>query len=160
MKILKHQKKQQYIFIEISKSYLEAYSISKNSYKIKYTLKEFLPLSNKNTKALKGSSAFQGKVCGCVHIVHTQKDAENFKEGEILVSSMTTPALFSAMQKAAAFITDEGRVLSHAAIVSRELKVPCIVGTNNATQLLNNGTMVEVDANNGVVKILKKTNEL
>lgn len=125
----------------------------------KYSLEEFLPLSDKQTKVLKGSCAFQGKVRGRVHIVHTQKDVANFVKGEVLVSSMTTPAFFGAMQKAAAFVTDEGGVLSHAAIVSRELKIPCIVGTNNATRILRDGMMVEVDANKGIVKILKRTNK-
>jgi pyruvate,water dikinase len=58
------------------------------------------------------------------------------------------------MEKAAAFITDEGGITCHAAIVSRELKKPCIIGTKIATQVLKDGDLVEVDANNGVVKIM------
>ena len=69
---------------------------------------------------------------------------------------MTTPWYLPAMKKAAGFITDEGGLLCHAAIVSREMNKPCIIGTKIATKVLKDGDLVEVDANNGVVKILKK----
>ena len=69
---------------------------------------------------------------------------------------MTNPTYVPAMQKAAAVITDEGGLLCHAAIVSRELKVPCIIGTKVATKVLKDGDRVEVDAKKGVVKILEK----
>ena len=65
---------------------------------------------------------------------------------------MTTPEFVPLMQKAAAIITDQGGILSHAAIVSRELGKPCITGTENATSLLKDGDMVEVDADEGVVR--------
>jgi pyruvate,water dikinase len=58
------------------------------------------------------------------------------------------------MKKAGAFITDGGGILSHAAIVARELKKPCIIGTKSATQILKDGDLIEVNANNGIVKIL------
>ena len=60
------------------------------------------------------------------------------------------------MKKAAAFITDFGGITCHAAIVAREWKVPCVIGTGNATKILKDGDLVEVDAVNGIVKILKK----
>jgi len=56
------------------------------------------------------------------------------------------------MKKATAIITDEGGLMCHAAIVSREIKVPCIIGTRNATQVLRDGDLVEIDADNGVVR--------
>lgn len=59
------------------------------------------------------------------------------------------------MKKAAAFVTDEGGMLCHAAIVARELKKPCIIGTKFATQILRDGDLVEVDANRGIITILK-----
>ena len=68
---------------------------------------------------------------------------------------MTHPQMISGMIKASAFVTDEGGVTCHAAIVSREMNKPCIIGTKVATQVLKDGDVVEVDANNGVVKILK-----
>jgi pyruvate,water dikinase len=65
---------------------------------------------------------------------------------------MTTPIFLPAMKKASAIITDEGGITCHAAIVSRELKKPCIIGTKIATQILKNGDLVEVDAERGIIK--------
>ncbi|MDP2684802.1 MAG: PEP-utilizing enzyme [bacterium] len=76
-------------------------------------------------------------------------------DGDILVARQTTPDLLGAMKKSIAIITEEGGLLCHAAIVSRELKLPCIVGVKKATSKLKDGTKVDVDANNGIVKILK-----
>ena len=68
---------------------------------------------------------------------------------------MTFPSFVVAMKKASAFVTDEGGITCHAAIIARELKKPCIIGTKNATQVLHDGDLVEVDANKGIVKIIK-----
>lgn len=81
-----------------------------------------------------------------------QLDKEN---DYILVTPMTQPELVSFMKKAAAFVTDEGGITCHAAIIARELKKPCIIGTKIATKVLKDGDMVEVDADNGLVKIIK-----
>ena len=75
-----------------------------------------------------------------------------FKKGQILVSGKTNPNLIAAMKRAAAIVTDQGGLTSHAAIVSRELKIPCVVGTKIATEVLKNGDQVEVDANQGIVR--------
>ena len=69
---------------------------------------------------------------------------------------MTRPEFVPLMRKAKAIITDEGGITCHAAIISRELKILCIIGTKTATRLLKDGDLVEVDANTGVVKILKR----
>lgn len=105
---------------------------------------------------IKGVCASPGKVTGIVKIVLKTHDLASVKMGDILVASMTRPEMVSAMNKASAIITDEGGVTSHAAIVSRELGIPCIIGTKVATQLLHNGDLVLVDANNGTVQKLKK----
>ena len=76
------------------------------------------------------------------------------KKGEILVTRMTTPDYIFAMQKAAAIVTDVGGVTCHASVVSRELRKPCVMGCRNATKILKTGDRVEVDANQGVVRIL------
>jgi len=68
---------------------------------------------------------------------------------------MTFPSFIAAMQKAIAFVTDEGSITCHAAIVAREMKKPCIVGTKNATKVLKDGDKIEVDADNGTVRVLK-----
>ena len=79
-----------------------------------------------------------------------------YEKGDILVTSMTRPEFVPLMKKAGAIITNEGGITSHAAIISRELKIPCIIGTKNATVILKDGDFVEVDANNGIITILKK----
>lgn len=101
---------------------------------------------------LKGMPASQGYAKGLVRIVNTEAQVRKMKNGEILVSIMTTPRLVSAVKKAAAIVTDEGGITSHAAIVARELKTPCIVGTKIATQVFKDGDRVEVDAVRGIVR--------
>lgn len=108
----------------------------------------------KDNKQLHGMIAYKGKVRGVVKIVLVASDVSKVEEGDILVSSATNPDLIVAMKKAAAFVTDTGGIISHAAIVSRELKKPCIVGTKKATHILKDGMTVEVDADNGFVNIL------
>jgi pyruvate,water dikinase len=78
------------------------------------------------------------------------------KNGQILVAETTSPELLPACKKAGAIVTNQGGLLSHAAIVSRELKIPCIVGVGNATDVLHDGDEVEVDADKGIVKILNR----
>lgn len=104
---------------------------------------------------MKGMPANPGVAKGHVKIVNEIVDLKKMKRGDILVSQATSPDLLSGMRKAAAIITDEGGITCHAAIVSRELNIPCIVGTKNATKILKDGYLVEVDANKGVVKVLK-----
>ena len=115
----------------------------------KYIVKEISVLD------IKGQVAYVGKVSGIVKIVNTPDDIQKLKDGEILVSRSTNPSLISAMQRAGAFVTDLGGLTCHAAIVAREMKKPCIVGTKNATKALKDGDMVEVDAEQGIVKIIK-----
>lgn len=105
-------------------------------------------------KNIKGQIAHKGKVQGVVRIIRKKDFISLVKEGEILVSPMTTPDYLPAMKKASAFVTDEGGITSHAAIAARELKKPCIIGTKIATQVLKDGDIVEVDADRGIVTIL------
>ena len=104
---------------------------------------------------LNGEIAYKGKVVGKVKVVLLKEKLDDVQERDILVSSMTTPLFVPAMKKCSAIITDEGGIICHAAIIAREMKKPCIIGTKIATQVLKDGDMVEVDANSGVVKILK-----
>ncbi|HTX86551.1 MAG TPA: PEP-utilizing enzyme [Candidatus Nanoarchaeia archaeon] len=107
-------------------------------------------------KMIKGNIAYGGKVFGPVRIVlDPKKDGQSFKKGEILVTGMTRPEFLPMMKKASAFITDAGGILSHAAIVARELRKPCLIGTKIATKILKDGDLVEVDADKGIVKIIK-----
>ena len=88
-------------------------------------------------------------------IVKGVKDLVKVQNGQILVAVSTHPDYVSAMRKAAAIITDEGGITSHAAIVAREFGIPCMVGTINATKLLKDGNMIELDGNKGIIRILK-----
>lgn len=113
--------------------------------------------SEKNTKQIiAGRTAFPGIIKGKVKIISKHQDLDNFKKGEVLVASMTTPSMVMAMKKAAAFITDEGGITCHAAILAREMKKPCVIGTKNATKILKDGYLVEVDAKKGMVKVIRK----
>src|SRR3989339_1343438 len=103
-----------------------------------------------------GRSASRGKVRGIAKVLNTYKDVFKLNKGEILIASMTTPDYIMAMEKASAFVTDEGGITCHAAILAREFGVPCIVGTKVATQIIKDGDNIEVDADNAVVLILRK----
>ncbi len=105
-----------------------------------------------DSKMLKGKTAYPGFVVGHVAIVFDPFNAPNFKDGDILVTGMTRPEFLPLMKKAGAFVTDAGGMLSHAAITARELKKPCVVGTEVATKMLNDGDLVEVDAAKGTIR--------
>jgi len=100
---------------------------------------------------LQGSGASPGIASGKVRIVKIMNDLEKVKKGDILVTEMTNPDMVVTMQKSSAIITDEGGATSHAAIVSREMGIACVVGTKNATSLLKDGQIVTVDGSNGKV---------
>jgi phosphohistidine swiveling domain-containing protein len=119
-----------------------------------------LPVIDYSLKELKGQPAMRGNVTGLCHVIAwdielSADQMEAMPEGAVLVAGQTRPQLMPAIRKASAIITDEGGVLSHAAIVSRELKIPCVIGTKYATKILKSGDRVEVDADNGVIRIIK-----
>lgn len=103
-----------------------------------------------------GLVAQVGKAQGKVKIVLKSEDIGKVSEGDILVSSMTRPEMTPAMKKAVAFVTDEGGITSHAAIIARELRKPCIIGTKIATKVLHDGDEVEVNADENIVNIIRK----
>jgi len=117
---------------------------------------EGLDVSVENIKLIKGQIGFPGKIVGRVRIIKNKRQADKLKEGEIIVSPMTTPEFVDIMKKASAFITNEGGVICHAAITARELKKPCIIGTGVATQVLRDGDLIELDANKGIVRIIER----
>ncbi|MBP3459376.1 MAG: hypothetical protein J6K58_09210 [Lachnospiraceae bacterium] len=108
------------------------------------------------SEQLSGTAAYGGKIKGVVTIVTNENDFYKMEQGDILVASMTVPKFLPIMKKASAMVTDEGGVLCHAAIVARELEIPTIIGTKWATSVLDDGDLIEVDANNARVKILTK----
>lgn len=100
--------------------------------------------------AVHGEAGNHGEVAGAVHIILRREEFGDFKEGEILVTGMTRPEFVPLMVKAAGIITDEGGITSHAAIISRELDKPCLIGTKVATQVFKNGDRVHLDASRGI----------
>lgn len=100
---------------------------------------------------VKGLPSSPGIGAGKVHLIPSSEHVNEFRDGEILVTEMTAPDWVPAMKKAKAIVTDAGGMTCHAAIVSRELGIPCITGTKNATKLLSSGMEVTVDAKSGVV---------
>lgn len=107
------------------------------------------------SEEIKGIPASRGKATGVVKIVRGVADLIKVNKGDILVAVATHPDYVIAMHKAAAIVTDEGGITSHAAIVSRELGVPCVVGTKSATKALKDGDNVEIDANTGLIRKIK-----
>lgn len=101
---------------------------------------------------LRGQVAYPGTAQGIVRLVFTVKDIAKMKKGDILVSSATNPDLLPAMKIAGAIVTDIGGIISHAAITSREMHIPCVVGTKIATKVLKDGDRVRVDAKEGIVR--------
>lgn len=109
-----------------------------------------------------GTIANYGKVTAKIRVVKVKDlgtfnhDSRAFQNGEILVTTMTSPLMVPIVKKASGIISDEGGITSHAAVVAREFNIPCIVGTHGASSLLKTGDVVEVDANKGIVRILKR----
>lgn len=104
------------------------------------------------TDTLQGTPATVGKATGAARIVNTIEDMAKMQKGDILLSVATNPVLIPAIRKAAAIVTDQGGLTCHAAIVSREFGIPCIVGTRHATRVFKDGDLLEVDAHQGTVR--------
>lgn len=102
----------------------------------------------------KGQVIFGGNVQGKVCKVFNENDFSKFCEGDILVTPMTTPKFMKVIKKASAIITDEGGVTCHAAIISRELKITCVVGCKNITKALSDGDIVKINGSNGKITII------
>tara|TARA_Y100000310_G_scaffold344364_1_gene456762 strand:- start:3085 stop:5352 length:2268 start_codon:yes stop_codon:yes gene_type:complete len=100
---------------------------------------------------LRGETASTGVASGPVKIINNKEELSKVQKGDILVAPMTMPDYVPAMQKAAAILTNEGGMTSHAAIVSREMMIPCIVGTEHATKVLEDNQTITIDATHGVV---------
>lgn len=145
------------------KNYILTYSKKTELFLKNNKLKNILKRNdiNKNN-TIKGVIANKGKITGFARVIDANfKNFDNLfkiirrmKKGEILITETTSPDLILACQKASAIITNQGGLGSHAAIISRELKIPCIVGTQNSTKLIRTGDLLHVDANKGVVQIL------
>ena len=120
------------------------------------SFEKFTDVYKSDRKKITGTSAFPGKATGKARVIFDRRLAGELKKGEILVTTMTSPDFVPAMKRAKAIVTNEGGILCHAAIMARELRKTCIIGTKIATDVIKTGDLVEVDANNGIVKIIKK----
>ena len=113
-----------------------------------------------NIDEVKGIVASKGKATGTARIVKDRSELHKVNKGDILITKLTTPDFVVAMEKSAAIVTDMGGLTSHAAIVSRELGIPCVTGTKIATKVFKDGDTIEVNAEKGLVKRLKSTKSL
>ena len=115
-------------------------------------LKEEIP----DVKFLAGDCASPGRARGEAKIINVIADMVKMKAGDILISVATTPDLIPAIKKASAIVTDVGGITCHAAIISRELGIPCVVGTKISTKILKDGMIIDVDATHGKVDIISE----
>lgn len=156
------RKNQKFIYLNLRNNKQE---IIDDLNEIKEIQKYFIKL-DKESKKIKSGNEISGKVAynpkkvikGNVVIIKDKselKTKNHLINGKILVAIQTTPHFIPYMKMAKAIITDEGGITCHAAIVSRELELPCIIGTENATSILKDGDLVEINTSEGVIKILK-----
>lgn len=110
------------------------------------------PASKKGPALVTGLGASPGVVSGRVRVLHRPEEGRHLRQGEVLVAPMTSPDWVPTLRRAAAIITDSGGMTCHAAIVSRELRIPCVVGTRSATRVLRDGEEVTVDGATGQVR--------
>lgn len=122
-------------------------------------IEEVLEKIDVGVEEIKGQVACKGTVKGRVCVALNPRDSDRLSEGEVLVCPMTNPDYVPAMKRSCAIVTDEGGLLSHAAIMSREFGKPCVIATKTATKILKDGDLVEVDAERGVVRIIERAME-
>ncbi|MHB8830919.1 MAG: PEP-utilizing enzyme [Patescibacteria group bacterium] len=147
------KRRQHYIYTDFKLFVDKTLDDLATQYSFEIEKEEVLPVGISD---FKGETASPGMARGKVRILLLKDQLNDLKEGEILVTTMTTPDFVTAMNKAVAIITDEGGITCHAAIISREMNKPCIIGTKIASKVLHDGDEVEVDADKGIVKIIKR----
>lgn len=108
----------------------------------------------REVEKIHGTVAYPGKVRGKVKVLNSPRELEKIEAGDILVTHQTVPEMLPGMKRAAAFVTDSGGITCHAAIVAREMKKPCITGTQISTKILKDGDLIEVDAYRGEITII------
>ncbi|MDB5204654.1 MAG: hypothetical protein JWP09_682 [Candidatus Taylorbacteria bacterium] len=131
--------------------------LSRSELELFLNAKKVIPQNNAfdSNQIIKGTVANKGKVTGKVKVVSGRSEFGKFERGDILVATMTSVDFVPIMEMAAAFVTNEGGITSHASIVAREMNKPCIIGTKIATKVLKDGDVVEVDAEKGIIRIIK-----
>ena len=121
-----------------------------------------LDISNdEDLKELKGISVSAGFAKGTAKVIlfkgvsELLEETKNFRKGDILITTMTQPDMVPLMAKASAIVTDQGGMTSHAAVIAREFRIPCVIRTYKATQVFKSGDLIEVDAQKGIVRKLR-----
>jgi len=114
---------------------------------------EFWNLDENDSNSLKGICASRGEAVGFVRIIKGSEDVSRMKKGDIMVAPGTDFDVINAMQIAGAIITEEGGILSHASVVSRELKIPCVIGVTDCTSILKEGQQISVNATKGIINL-------
>jgi len=127
-----------------------------DSSEVQEFINEFVPVTDPTINQFEGTVASKGFAKGTVKVFLVPEGFSKMNEGDVLVTTMTTPDFVPLMHKAAAIVTDIGGLLCHAAIISREMGKPCVIGTEIATKVLKDGDLVEVDAEKGIVRKIKK----
>src|SRR3989338_1468996 len=115
----------------------------------------YLKLADHTGEIIKGTPAFKGIVRGKVTLITNREQWSKIQHAEILVIHTTTPDIVPYLKNIKAIVTEEGGILSHASVISREMKIPCVIGTKIATKAFKDGDIVEVDAEKGIVKKIK-----
>jgi len=139
-------------FIYQKGNHYEIFSGARAALAVKQIFKD---ADHSSIQDFRGLTAATGKVRGRAKIVKSVKEINKVKPGDILVAVMTRPDYIIGLKKAAAIVTDEGGVTCHAAIIARELGIPCIIGTKIGTKVLHDGDLIEVNANHGWVRKVK-----
>ncbi|MFC1648810.1 PEP-utilizing enzyme [Nanoarchaeota archaeon] len=111
---------------------------------------------NKQVSEIRGRAASPGKVKGIAKIVNTNLDFGKVNDGDILIVAMTRQDFVPVIRRASAIVTNEGGVTCHAAIIAREIGLPCVVGTEIATEALKDNDLIEVDGDKGIIRKVKK----
>ena len=148
------KKRTEHMVFFVEQAEKETYYTGKDSQEILDALEKARNLDK--VKQIKGTVASKGNqksVKGIARIVLDPSKNE-FQKGEILIASMTRPEYVPLMKKALAVVTDEGGITSHAAIISRELGIPCVIGAKVATKIIKDKNMIEIDTEKGTIKII------
>lgn len=115
---------------------------------------------NEILNLIKGTAVSAGKAVGIAKVAYSAEEAKaKIQKGDILITSMTRPDFVPVMKLASGIVTNEGGLTCHAAIVSREMGLPCVVGTKHATETIRDGDIIEVNGNHGIVYIIKRKSE-
>jgi pyruvate,water dikinase len=118
-------------------------------------IENLISKDHSNLKEVRGNIAQPGHVTGVARLISTDREINKVKKDEILVCNLTNPNYDPVFAKIKGLVTDDGGILCHSAIMAREFKVPCIIGTKIATKVFKTGDIIELDAEKGIVKILK-----